>query len=580
MKTIFKAYWPTAKKYGWLMLVMLFCMVMSVLANAAYPFLLRQFLDGFTCDSGDDIIMQTLWRVFWLIVAANAAWLGLDLATAYFEPSSMRDLDQRSFRALQAQSMRFFEDSLAGALAKVAGKFCNSFEGIIDQIIYSLGRSLTMILLTFAVFIYESPMLALAFGVWIAIYLAISIYFAVLRMRWGQVVSEKDSAVGGAFTDACINQPAIKAFGMEREEQQRFDSTTEDCYVHRKSTYLRGMMLLRVQGIAAGAFEFIVLCMLVRGWYNKTVTVGDFVFFQSYVIILMSQIWNIGISTNRIFRYLADAKQMAEIFARESEVQDAPGARPLIVEDGKIEFHSVSFNYGNQSAHHDSTIEDFSLLVQPGQTLAFVGHSGAGKSTLAKLILRLYDIHSGYIRIDNQDIANVTQLSLRRQIAVVPQDPDLFHRSLRENIAFANPEASEEEIIAATKRAHAWEFIQRLPKGLDTIVGERGTKLSGGQRQRIALARAFLADAPILILDEATSALDSKTEHKIQSAIADLLVGRTCIVIAHRFSTIKNASRIIVMEDGAIKEDGTHKELLSQDGVYASLWKHQSGYIK
>ena len=580
MESVFKAYWPTAKKYGWLMLIMLFCTAMSVLVEAAYPFLLRNFLNGFASNSGD-VITKTLWRVFWLIIASNAMWLFLDVATSYFEPSSMRDLDQRSFRAIQAQSMRFFENSLSGSLVTSARRFCGSFEGITDIIIYSLGRSATMIVLTFTVFVYERPILAMAFGIWIVIYLSISVYFAVLRMRWGQMVAEKDSAVGGAFADAFTNQSAIKAFGMERDEQQRFNDVTEDCYAHRKSTYLNGMILLRVQGILAGIFELFVLYMLVRGWYKKTVTVGDFVFFQSYVLILMSQIWNIGISTNRIFRHLADAKQMAEIYNKESEVKDAPGARSLIVEDGKIEFHAVDFSYTNCETRKHADIDNFTLCINPGQTLALVGHSGAGKSTCVKLLLRYFDLSSGYICIDRQDIANVTQLSLRQQIALVPQDPCLFHRSLRDNISFARPDASEAEIIAAAKRAHAWEFIQRLPDGLETLVGERGVKLSGGERQRVALARAFLADAQILIMDEATSALDSKTEYQIQSAIVDLLKGRTCIVIAHRLSTIRCANRIIVMENGSITEEGTHQDLINQDGVYADLWAHQSGgYIK
>lgn len=580
MKVVLKAYWPTAKKYSWLVLVMLSCMVLSVMVNAVYPFILRDFMNGFTNNDGN-VIVRALWYVFWLVIANNAMWLGLDLATAYFEPRSMRDLDQRSFHAIQAQSMRFFENSMAGSLVTSARRFSNSFEGITDIVIYNLGRSFTMIVLTFAVFIYERPMLALAFGIWIAIYLAISIYFAVLRMRWGQVVAEKDSDVGGAFADAFTNQLAVKSFGMERKEEERFNSIAEDCYAHRKSTYLRGMMLLRVQGIAAGVFELVVLWLLVRGWYNESVTLADFVFFQSYVIILISHVWYIGIATTRIFRHLADAKQMAEIYGMESEVQDAPGARALNVEEGEIEFHAVNFNYIDRETREHNDVENFTLRIKPGQTLALVGYSGAGKSTLVKLLLRHFDLNSGYIRIDRQDIANVTQLSLRQQIAVVPQDPCLFHRSLRDNIAFARPDASEDEIVVAAQRANAWEFIQRFPEGLNTLVGERGVKLSGGERQRIALARAFLADAPILILDEATSALDSKTECQIQSAIAALLSGRTCVVIAHRLSTIRCASRIVVMENGSITEEGTHKELLSQKGVYANLWVHQSGgYIR
>jgi ATP-binding cassette subfamily B protein len=427
------------------------------------------------------------------------------------------------------------------------------------------------------VFAREHLWLALAFGVWIAVFCAAATWFAVLRMKRDVVVAQKDSAVGGIFADSFSNEATVKSFAKERDEQKRFDDVTEDCYQYRKDTWLFGMALKRFQIFIMSIFEVVLVLVLVQGWRDGTVTAGDFVFFQTYVLLLMYHMRDIGNELHRVFRNLAEAKEMAEIYEREPEVQDAPGARPLIVENGRIEFYAVNFSYNDCEGREHHDLEDFKLLVESGEMIAIIGHSGAGKSTIVKLTGRGYDLNSGYIRIDGQDIANVTQVSLRQQIAVVPQQPDLFHRSLRDNIAFARPDASEEEIIIAAKRAHAWEFIERLPEGLNTLVGERGVKLSGGERQRIALARAFLADAPILILDEATSALDSKTEQKIQSAIADLLEGRTCIVIAHRLSTILHADRIIVMEGGSIVEEGTHQELLDQNGVYADLWNHQSG---
>ena len=580
MKEIFKAYWPTVYKHRWLLWSSMFFMVMTVLVKATYPFLLRDLVTGLSNNSSA-CVARTLLLIVCFYIGSNLTWLVFDMVFAFFETRTMRDLDQRSFDVVQAQSMRFFENSFAGSLVTYARRFRNSFEGIADLFVFNLGRSMTMILLTIAVFTWERPLLALAFGVWIVVFCGISIWFAKLRMKRYIIVAEKDSSIGGAFADSFSNQTTVKSFAKESDEQNRFNEVTDDCYRHRVRAWLFGSVLMRLQTVIASLFEVMVVLMLVQGWRNGTVTAADFVFFQTYIIILMTQVWDIGAAMHRIFRCLADAKEMAEIYAKKPEVQDAVSARQLCVEEGEIDFHAVSFSYVDREnrAHHD--VNNFTLRISARQSVALVGPSGAGKSTLVKLLLRYFDLNSGYIRIDGQDIADVAQLSLRQQIAIVPQQPDLFHRTLRENIAFARPDASDGEIMAVAKRAHAREFIQRLPEGLDTLVGERGVKLSGGERQRIALARAFLADAPILVLDEATSSLDSKTEHEIQLAIADLLRGRTCIVIAHRLSTIQRADRIIVMDNGSIREDGTHQKLLGQKGVYANLWEHQSGgYIK
>jgi ATP-binding cassette subfamily B protein len=263
-------------------------------------------------------------------------------------------------------------------------------------------------------------------------------------------------------------------------------------------------------------------------------------------------------------------------------VQDELEAKPLVITNGEVAFDAATFSYvGKKKNSIQHTINNMNLTIPAGQSVGFVGRSGAGKSTIVKLLLRFYDLHSGTISIDGQNIASVTQESLRQQIAVVPQDPQMFHSTILHNIAFARPSATEEEVIQAAKEAYAWDFIQELPKGLNSVVGERGIKLSGGQRQRIAIARAILANPHILILDEATSALDSATEKIIQKAIHNLLEDRTSIVIAHRLSTIMQLDRIIVIRGGEIIEDGNHAQLLEKKGEYADLWEHQSGgYLK
>jgi ABC-type multidrug transport system fused ATPase/permease subunit len=323
------------------------------------------------------------------------------------------------------------------------------------------------------------------------------------------------------------------------------------------------------------ALELLMLSVLIPEWVRGEIQWPEFVFYHAYLTMVIIQLWEVAGAMNKTFKHLGDSEEMAEIYAEPPEVRDAAGAVPLRFHKGEIEFHAVNFSYGDGNAA--MAVSDFSLTIEPGETVAVVGPSGAGKSTLVNLFQRLYDVNSGYIRIDGQDIANVTQVSLHQHVATVPQDPNMFHRTIRENILVGRPDATEEEVIVAAKQAHAWEFVSALPSGLDTMVGERGVKLSGGQRQRIALARAFLADRPFLILDEATSALDSATEADIQAAISGLLRNRTCIAIAHRLSTIKKAARIVVMDKGCIVEIGTHKELIERKGLYHKLWQHQSG---
>jgi ATP-binding cassette subfamily B protein len=576
MKAILKAYWPTVRKYKWSFAIATLFMALIMLSKAAYPFLLRDLLDGLNGVPTKDV-WQTFCLMILLVIASNAvAWV-FEIAKTSFDTKSKRDLDQRSFAAVQAQSMRFFEGSIKGALSANARKFSEAFENFTDVFMYQLGRNGVMILATLCAFLWQWPLIALIFGVWLVVFIGTCWWFAKWRLPLSIDASKKDSRVSGGFGDSFENYAAVKSFAMEREEQRRFNKLTEDSYESLRKSWTMRKMLMRIQMILLGVFELLVIYILIRGWQAGTVTVGEFVFFQAFLVNVVGQVWDMSGAFHQIFRYVAQAMPMAEVYALVPEVQDAPGARPLIVNQGEIEFHAVDFRYTDQVTNERGDISDFSLRIAPGKTVAIVGRSGAGKSTIAKLLSRQFDVDSGMICIDGYDIANVTQVSLRQQIAVVPQDPCLFDRSLRDNIAFARPDATEQEIIEAAKRARIWEFIQSKPQGLDTIVGERGVKLSGGEKQRVALARAFLADAPILVLDEATSSLDSETEHEIQSITEDLLRHRTCIVIAHRLSTVCRADTIIVMEKGVIKEVGTHKELRRKGGIYANLWAHQSG---
>jgi len=324
-------------------------------------------------------------------------------------------------------------------------------------------------------------------------------------------------------------------------------------------------------------FLFQIITMGVCIWLFTTgsVSIAALVFAVTYLGRLTGTLFDISPIIRGIEQVFLDAANITEILSEAPEVNDVRGAKKLVVKNGKIAFNDVNFSY--KDSKNKAVIRALSLNVAPGERIGLAGHSGGGKTTLTKLLLRFADIDSGSITIDGQDISKVTQESLRRSIAYVPQEPYLFHRSLRENVAYGKENVTDAAIMDALTRANARDFVDTLPSGLDTLVGERGVKLSGGQRQRIAIARAILKDAPILVLDEATSALDSESEKLIQDALEKLMKGRTSIVIAHRLSTIAKLDRIVVLENGMIREEGSHAELLTKKGTYAKLWSHQSG---
>jgi ABC-type multidrug transport system fused ATPase/permease subunit len=328
------------------------------------------------------------------------------------------------------------------------------------------------------------------------------------------------------------------------------------------------------QEILALAVQVGLLMGAVLLWQKGLVTVGDFVLIQVYVLGLIDRVWGIGNTLRRVYDGFADASEMLDIIERPLAITDAQGAKPLALGSGRIELRDVTFAFDSERP----VLKGFSFAIAGGEKVALVGPSGAGKSTITRLLLRLYDPSEGAVTIDGQDIKTITQESLRKAISYVPQESVLFHRSLKENIAYGKPEASDEEIIEAAKRAHCHDFISTLPQGYETLVGERGIKLSGGERQRVAIARAILKNAPILILDEATSSLDSESEAHIQAALVELMQGKTVIAIAHRLSTIMKMDRIIVMEQGNVVLTGTHRELVAgETNLYKKLWDIQAG---
>ncbi len=384
----------------------------------------------------------------------------------------------------------------------------------------------------------------------------------------------RDTRIGGALADAISCNAVVKRFGAEDREEERLSHVVGKWRSRTARTWVRGTLNGGIQGGMLILLRTAIVGIAILLWQQGVAEAGDIALVLTSFFILQGYLRDIGQHVRNLQRSVNDMEELVDVHFAPIGVEDRPGARNVEIEQGRVEFDHVAFQYGS---HATPLYNDFSVTIPAGQRVGLVGHSGSGKTTFVKLIQRLYDVTGGRILVDGHDIRDLTQASLRGQIAIVQQDPVLFHRSLAENIAYARPGATRDEIVEAAKLASAHDFIAALPKGYETLVGERGVKLSGGERQRVAIARAFLADSPILILDEATSSLDSESELLIQSAMERLMVGRTTIVIAHRLSTVRALDRLLVFDKGRIVEEGTHEQLVGRsDGIYRRLFERQA----
>ena len=570
-------------------------LAVSMLFSAAIAFL-EVYLFAFLGDLVDFLTAanrETFWQDHGtkLIVMGAVVLIVLPLLNFISESISHQGLRGNyamrirwtAHRYVLRQSMDFFTNDFAG---RVATKVMQTALGVRDAVmkftevivyvcVYFVGA---LVLVATSDLWLMVPML-----IWLAGYVAACWYFVPRLGRISAEQADMRSLVTGRVVDSYTNIPTVKLFAHhDREDGYAKEGMTWMLDAVHRSMRLSTLMTSTLQ-ILSGVLIFTMAAISISLWYNNAITTGAIAFAIGLTLRIkaMSQwiIWEVA----SLFEDVGVIQDGVETIARERSITDAEDARPLVVSKGEIRFEDVTFDYGRVAPVRGRTVVDhLNLTIRPGEKVGLVGRSGAGKSTLANLLLRFYDLQQGRILIDGQDIARTTQDSLRAAIGVVTQDTSLLHRSVIDNIRYGNPDASMADVEAAARKAHADEFIAHLVdpkgrKGYDAHVGERGVKLSGGQRQRIAIARVLLKNAPILVLDEATSALDSEVEQAIQENLYTLMEGKTVIAVAHRLSTIAAMDRLVIMDKGRIVEEGTHKELLALDGVYASLWRRQSG---
>jgi ATP-binding cassette subfamily B protein len=521
----------------------------------------------------------TAWAAWLFFVAVYFGFALLRNSTMRFwtplAAATMKEMTDEGFARVQSFSADWHGETFAGATVRRLSRAMWGYDVAADALVIWIAPALLVLIGLSVQMILRWPWVgAFSLGL-VVLYIGANVILTEIYVRAANMRSvAMDSRIGGALADAISSNPAVKSFGAEDRETARIARITEDWRRATVKSWLRYTDVWLVQNILLGLLQAGLTGLVMRSWARGEASAGGVAFVVTSFLVMSGYLRNIGENIRMAQRGLADVEDVARYAGTPPQVADVPGAATFIGQRGEIVFEKVSFRYKSAAA---LLYEGFDLVIRPGERVALVGPTGSGKSTFVKLIQRLYDVTGGRILIDGQDIAQVTQGSLRRSVAVVPQDPALFHRTIAENIAYARPDATDAEIMLAARRARADDFIAALPRGYQTLVGERGVKLSGGERQRVAIARAFLADAPVLVLDEATSSLDVETEAQVQAASEELMAGRTTIIIAHRLSTIRGADRILVFEKGRVIEEGRHEDLVALHGAYARMNSMASG---
>ncbi len=558
---------------GRVLLALLF-LVLSKLAMVGVPIVLKFIIDTLDTPPGQSATLPVaLLLAYGLLRFVNSGFNELrDVIFARVRYHAMRELSVTTLRHLHRLSLRFHLERNTGAISRDMERGAQSFSSILNYLVFNIVPTAAEVLLVAAILLSQyPPRFAVAIFVTVAAYVAFTFFLTEWRMHYRHRMNALDSSANGKAMDSLMNYETVKYFNNEAHEIQRYEQTMgewENAAVRSQST----MSLLNFgQGAIIAVGVTLVMFYAAESVIEKQITLGDLVMINAMMLQLFIPLNFLGVIYRSLKYALADMDMVLKLLQKPVEIEDAADARELVIDEPTVEFDHVRFSYNPDRP----ILRDVSFCVPAGRKFAVVGPSGAGKSTLARLIYRFYDVDSGDIRISGQSIREVTQSSLRRQIGIVPQDTVLFNDTIYYNIQYARPEASREEVVEAAKLADIHDFIEQLPAGYETVVGERGLKLSGGEKQRVAIARVLLKNPPILIFDEATSSLDSRSERNILEALNRIARHKTTLVIAHRLSTIVDADRILVLEKGEIREQGSHEELLEHDGLYAGMWAIQ-----
>lgn len=570
-QTPFAYFWYVSKPFKWCMFAAMFFVIIAAASGGGASYFFKLIVDAVEVNNHQAALKYALLYPVVIFLVQM-----LYRASGFFGRKWAVQTKKYNYDLLTKHTMKhshsYFTNRFAGSLLSKITNITSAVDELIPEILWTHLSSLTQLLVTIGFLIMVDFSAALVFVALIFVLIYFNRSMATEKAKRSRAAAAANTVLRARIVDVITNVQAVRQYVRTSHEEQAIDGLSTDVKETNSLSWSHTEKMLTWNGVILFGFSIVMFWLLVAGWQTGDVSTGELVLILALYSQITGTLTFIGRAFNSTARTIGELEEGLEELLIPFEINNILDAKPLLAESASIDWEDVMFQFDG-----NPVFSGFNLNIAAGQRIGLVGRSGAGKTTFVSLLLRQHDLEVGSISINGQNIAEVTQDSLRRAIAVVPQEPALFHRSILDNILYGKPEASKEEVIEVAKKAQAHDFIMELSEGYDTMVGERGVKLSGGQKQRVAIARAMLKDAPILILDEATSALDSESEVAIQKALEKLMEGRTVIAIAHRLSTLRKMDRIIVMEGGSIIEDGTHELLAEAGGVYERLWKHQSG---